>query len=74
MSNIQTAHFDCHAISDAVDVRCSSVAVFGIFCWIQRQHQTPDHQTSPARLREVLDHYGPVNVVGESFTVYKLTP
>src|SRR5215813_5184863 len=25
-----------------------------------------------ARLREVLDQFGPVNVVGESFTVYKL--
>lgn len=26
----------------------------------------------PARLREVLDNLGPVNVVGEAFTVYKL--
>jgi tRNA nucleotidyltransferase (CCA-adding enzyme) len=26
----------------------------------------------PARLREVLDQFGPVNVVGEAFTVYKL--
>jgi tRNA nucleotidyltransferase (CCA-adding enzyme) len=26
----------------------------------------------PARLREVLDQLGPVNVVGEAFTVYKL--
>ncbi len=26
------------------------------------------------RLREVLDQFGPVNVVGESFTVYKLGP
>jgi tRNA nucleotidyltransferase (CCA-adding enzyme) len=25
-----------------------------------------------ARLRELLDHFGPVNVVGEAFTVYKL--
>ena len=25
-----------------------------------------------ARLREVLDQFGPVNVVGEAFTVYKL--
>src|SRR5262245_40736770 len=25
-----------------------------------------------ARLREILDQFGPVNVVGESFTVYKL--
>ena len=26
----------------------------------------------PTRLRELLDHFGPVNVVGEAFTVYKL--
>jgi len=26
----------------------------------------------PARLREILDHFGSVNVVGEAFTVYKL--
>ena len=26
----------------------------------------------PARLREVLDEFGPVNVVGEAFSVYKL--
>src|SRR6266567_3623745 len=26
----------------------------------------------PARLRELLDRFGPVNVVGEAFTVYKL--
>src|SRR5215510_2049222 len=26
----------------------------------------------PAKLREILDHFGPVNVVGEAFTVYKL--
>src|ERR1041384_6356074 len=30
------------------------------------------YQLDPARLREVLDQFGPVNVVGESFTVYKL--
>ena len=28
----------------------------------------------PARLRASLDHFGPVNVVGEAFTVYKLGP
>ncbi len=28
----------------------------------------------PARLREILDWFGPVNVVGEAFTVYKLGP
>ena len=28
----------------------------------------------PARLRELLDAFGPVNVVGEAFTVYKLGP
>jgi tRNA nucleotidyltransferase (CCA-adding enzyme) len=28
----------------------------------------------PARLREVLDEFGSVNVVGEAFTVYKLGP
>ena len=28
----------------------------------------------PARLRELLDTFGPVNVVGEAFTVYKLGP
>ena len=28
----------------------------------------------PARLRALLDHQGPVNVVGEAFTVYKLGP
>ncbi len=27
---------------------------------------------APERLREILDHFGPVNVVGEAFTVYKL--
>jgi tRNA nucleotidyltransferase (CCA-adding enzyme) len=27
---------------------------------------------APERLREILDHVGPVNVVGEAFTVYKL--
>ncbi len=30
------------------------------------------YNLEPARLREVLDQFGPVNVVGESFTVYKL--
>ena len=30
------------------------------------------YKLEPARLREVLDQFGPVNVVGESFTVYKL--
>src|ERR1051325_1716288 len=28
----------------------------------------------PARLREILDRFGAVNVVGEAFTVYKLVP
>src|SRR5438477_12928269 len=28
----------------------------------------------PARLRELLDQFGSVNVVGEAFTVYKLGP
>jgi tRNA nucleotidyltransferase (CCA-adding enzyme) len=27
---------------------------------------------APEKLRELLDHFGPVNVVGEAFTVYKL--
>jgi tRNA nucleotidyltransferase (CCA-adding enzyme) len=27
---------------------------------------------APSRLREILDQFGPVNLVGESFTVYKL--
>lgn len=30
------------------------------------------YNLEPARLREILDRFGPVNVVGESFTVYKL--
>src|SRR5215204_3663650 len=30
------------------------------------------YQLEAARLREILDQFGPVNVVGESFTVYKL--
>src|SRR5215207_8826779 len=30
------------------------------------------YQLDPARLREILDQFGPVNIVGESFTVYKL--
>src|ERR1051325_4186269 len=30
------------------------------------------YQLEPARLRAILDQFGPVNVVGESFTVYKL--
>src|SRR5688572_11922031 len=29
---------------------------------------------APERLREILDQFGPVNVVGEAFTVYKLGP
>lgn len=30
------------------------------------------YQLAPERLRELLDRFGPVNVVGEAFTVYKL--
>ena len=30
------------------------------------------YSLDPARLREILDQFGPVNVVGEAFTVYKL--
>jgi tRNA nucleotidyltransferase (CCA-adding enzyme) len=30
------------------------------------------YQLDPARLREILDQFGPVNVVGEAFTVYKI--
>src|SRR6478609_4661933 len=30
------------------------------------------YQLDAARLREILDQFGPVNVVGEAFTVYKL--
>ena len=30
------------------------------------------YNLDPARLREILDQFGPVNVVGEAFTVYKL--
>ena len=30
------------------------------------------YELDPARLREILDQFGPVNVVGEAFTVYKL--
>jgi tRNA nucleotidyltransferase (CCA-adding enzyme) len=30
------------------------------------------YNLDPARLREILDRHGPVNVVGEAFTVYKL--
>jgi len=33
---------------------------------------TEVYGVEPARLRELLDRFGPVNVVGESFTVYKL--
>src|SRR5215510_3763090 len=32
------------------------------------------YELDPARLREILDQFGSVNVVGESFTVYKLGP
>ncbi|HJP93240.1 MAG TPA: HD domain-containing protein [Pyrinomonadaceae bacterium] len=40
-------------------------------------HQPKDwdlevYQLDPQRLREILDQFGPVNVVGEAFTVYKL--
>jgi tRNA nucleotidyltransferase (CCA-adding enzyme) len=40
-------------------------------------HQPKDwdlevYQLEPQRLREILDELGPVNVVGEAFTVYKL--
>ena len=30
------------------------------------------YNLDPARLREILDQFGPVNIVGEAFTVYKL--
>lgn len=30
------------------------------------------YNLAPEQVREVLDHFGPVNVVGEAFTVYKL--
>jgi tRNA nucleotidyltransferase (CCA-adding enzyme) len=30
------------------------------------------YNLDPARLREILDRFGPVNIVGEAFTVYKL--
>ncbi|HKG81395.1 MAG TPA: hypothetical protein VKA78_18290, partial [Pyrinomonadaceae bacterium] len=30
------------------------------------------YQLNAQRLREILDHFGPVNIVGEAFTVYKL--
>src|SRR5215207_2646549 len=30
------------------------------------------YHLEPARLRQILDQFGPVNIVGESFTVYKL--
>ena len=30
------------------------------------------YQLDPAHLREILDQFGPVNVVGEAFTVYKI--
>jgi tRNA nucleotidyltransferase (CCA-adding enzyme) len=30
------------------------------------------YDLKPGKLRQVLDHFGPVNVVGEAFTVYKL--
>src|SRR5690349_24548044 len=30
------------------------------------------YNLDPVRLREILDRFGPVNVVGEAFTVYKL--
>lgn len=32
------------------------------------------YRLAPERLRELLDQFGPVNVVGEAFTVYKLRP
>jgi tRNA nucleotidyltransferase (CCA-adding enzyme) len=32
------------------------------------------YAVEPARLREILDSFGPLNVVGEAFTVYKLGP
>ena len=32
------------------------------------------YELAPERLREILDRFGPVNVVGEAFTVYKLGP
>ena len=30
------------------------------------------YQLAPERLRQILDRFGPVNAVGEAFTVYKL--
>src|ERR1700716_4026454 len=43
--------------------------------WMGQQRKDGDveiYGIEPQRLRELLDAFGPVNVVGEAFTVYKL--
>ena len=42
-------------------------------CWATHKDWDLEvYQLAPERLRELLDRFGPVNVVGEAFTVYKL--
>ena len=40
--------------------------------WKTKDWDLEVYEVDPVRLREILDRFGPVNVVGEAFTVYKL--
>src|SRR4051812_32017135 len=40
--------------------------------WQPKDWDIEIYGVEPARVRELLDHFGSVNVVGEAFTVYKL--
>lgn len=40
--------------------------------WKTKDWDLEVYAVEPVRLREILDRFGPVNVVGEAFTVYKL--
>lgn len=40
--------------------------------WKTKDWDLEVYEVEPVRLREILDRFGPVNVVGEAFTVYKL--
>src|SRR5436190_5258969 len=42
--------------------------------WQPKDWDVEVYGVDPARLRNLLEHFGDVNVVGEAFTVYKLGP
>src|ERR1051325_180245 len=68
------------AIANAVrELGGRALRVGGCVRDLLMEHQPKDwdlevYGIEPARLRTLLDAFGPVNVVGEAFTVYKLGP